>query len=222
MSNAVAKPTNGLTEREAKLVEVIIQAASEGRSITREQAGTAAGYEAGDGARVSAHRALKRPDVRKALMEGLRECAQVDAADAYAVLRHLASAGRSERVRADVALNLARMGGLDAPQGFGGGGGVAVQIVFRTDVGTLLTQPVVGHTQPIDVAYQSAPTHAPVEGMERADEADTPPPPPSPARAKATPRGSKTARVLPPTGQPRNSPPKNSGVRKARGKKADV
>lgn len=130
-----------LTEKEQRLIEAIVHAASRGATITREQAGTAAGYGRGEIARIQASRALQRPVVRAALMQALQEAAQVDVAGSLAVLRHLERKAKSERVRLDAALGGLRIGGLDAQQQANNGPGVAIQIVFKTDAGALLAQP---------------------------------------------------------------------------------
>lgn len=132
--------TAALTEKERRLVDVIVHASSRGTELTREQAGTAAGYGRGEVARVQASRALQRPHVRAALMDGLRECATIDAAASYGVLRHLGRKATSERVRLDAALAVARIGGLDQGTAPPPGPGVVLNLHLDPALATLLAQ----------------------------------------------------------------------------------
>lgn len=111
----VSSGPRGLTGKESQLVAIIVEAASQGRRLTREQAGTAAGYGRGETARVQASRALARKPVREALMDALREIAAVDAAGAYAVVQRLMTASKSDRVRLDAANLHLRVAGMDQP-----------------------------------------------------------------------------------------------------------
>ncbi len=105
-------PDRALTERENRLVTVICAAAMEGKSLTRQEAGEAAGFGSGESARVSASRALPRPAVRQALLAHLRETAEVGAPDAFAVLRHVAASPGSQRDRLLAARELLSLAGL--------------------------------------------------------------------------------------------------------------
>lgn len=200
-----------LTEKEQRLIEAIVHAASRGASVTREQAGTAAGYGRGEVARIQASRALQRPAVRAALTQALQEAAQVDAASSLAVLRHLERKAKSERVRLDAALGGLRIGGLDAQQAASGGQGVAIQIVFRTDAGALLAQPprAVPNVQIDQRPAQVEHALAEGEGGRKAKRAT---PPPGQARAGGAAPGVKNAARSPAAGSPaRRAPRKSSG-----------
>lgn len=153
-----------LTPRHIALIEAIAGAASRGNTISRELAGTAAGYAPGESARVAASRALALPHVRAALTKRLREMAQVDAASSLAVLRHLEMNAESERVRLDAALAGMRLGGLDAGDQQQTGAAVAVQIVFRTDAGTILTQAHSVPPQPQVISHVAEVEHSLAEG----------------------------------------------------------
>lgn len=203
-----------LTEKQQRLVTAIVEAASRGNHISREAAGTAAGYGKGDVARVSASRSLGLPAVRQALMVALRDAAQVDAAGSYATLRWLERRAPSHRVRLDASLAGLRVAGLDQGGQAQGGGGVAIQIVFRHVDGTTLAQPA----QVVDVQGVPAIDRSLVEGGAEAS-AITPRP-----RAQAKPSGgaSKTsARSLKP-GSTHDEAPKNSARKKSPGRKSRV
>ena len=139
MSTPAKKPRR-LTEKEARLVEVIVQAASRGVELTREQAGSAAGYGRGEVARVGAHRALARPEVRTALTEALRETASVDAAGAYAIVRHLARKASSDRVRLDAAVTGLRIGGVDMQSISPSGPSITLNLALPPNLTALVTQ----------------------------------------------------------------------------------
>lgn len=204
-----------LTPRHIALIEAIAGAASRGNTISRELAGTAAGYAPGESARVAASRALALPHVRAALTKRLREMAQVDAASSLAVLRHLEMNAESERVRLDAALAGMRLGGLDAGDQQQTGAAVAVQIVFRTDAGTILTQAhsvppqpqVISHVAEVEHSLaegdaQRQPSQAGGEGqpIQRAKRGGVGQKPTTPARRRA-------ARTIPP--QKSRAPQKN-------------
>jgi len=209
----VATGPDGLNHREHHLVEVIVQAASEGIELTREQAGTAAGYGEGETARTSASRALSRPEVRDVLMKRLREIAGVDASASYAVLRHVASRGRSERTRVDAALAVARIGGLDVPQVVGGGAGVVLNLQIGGQAGTLLAQRMAMVPQPLANQGIARGTQPLIEGS-LADQGQAPPTPLARSKAKPAPGGAKTGAQVPPTSTSRNSPPKTPRAKK--------
>ena len=138
-----------LTAKESRLVEVALQAASEGKILTRQSLGEAAGFGKGEGARVSASRALRRPAVRQALLQGLRETAQADVGDAYAVLRHVARSARSTRDRVVAAREVLSIAGVTGSEGGYTGPPVALQIVFRSpDAAALLQAAPVMHAIP--------------------------------------------------------------------------
>jgi hypothetical protein len=206
-------PIDGLTPKEAALVRVTVEAASDGIELTREQAGTLAGYGTGEVARASASRAFGRPEVRSALMKAMREVAGVDAAASYALLRHVSSRGRSERTRVDAALAVARIGGLDTPQVVGGGAGVVLNLQIGGGAGTLLAQRMAMVPQPLMQQGFSGGAQPLIEGM-RADQAEAPPAPPRPKAAAKRGVGGKTGASVPSTSPPRNSPPKTPRAKK--------
>lgn len=101
-----------LTDKEAALVAALVSSASEGKSLSRTEAGMLAGYGSGETARVSASRALSRPAVRAALVDGLKDAAVVDASAAYAALRHVTDKATSTRDRIAAARTTLEMAGL--------------------------------------------------------------------------------------------------------------
>jgi hypothetical protein len=203
----VAEPQGRLTPKQAALVEAIAGAASRGKTVSREQAGTAAGYGSGEVARVGASRALSSPAVRAALTRRMRELMQVDAA--LAVLRHLELNAKSERVQLDAALAGMRLGGLDAGDQGQTGAAVAVQIVFRTDAGTLLTQAQHMPPQPQVISHIPEAEHSLAEGEHAASQAEGVGGGVEPETAKQAPPSKTSARRSQPT-PPHNSPPKKS------------
>lgn len=213
----VAAEQHRLTDKEARLIEAITEASSQGKTLTREEAGTAAGYGSGDTARISATRALKRPHVRAALMVSLREAAQVDAAGSLAVLRHLERNARSERVQLDAAFGGMRIGGLDTQQQAYTGPGVVMQLVFKHGGGSLLTQPPAQPAKPQADQRHVRVTHSLAEGEggpQGADQGTDPTPRASTrGRAKAPP-GVEKSRAKSAAGVAARRPPKNSPARK--------
>lgn len=215
----VAGETSRLTPKQAALVEAIAGAASRGKTVSREQAGTAAGYGSGEVARVGASRALASPAVRAALTRRMRELMQVDAASSLAVLRHLEINAKSERVQLDAALAGMRLGGLDASDQGQTGAAVAVQIVFRTDAGTILTQAPHMPPQPQVISHVAEVERSLAEG-------DAAPQPSQAGGEVAVPEspkrggGSKTSARRSPPGRPHNSPPKKPRVKKKPGRKS--
>lgn len=142
--SAVARtdPTNRpLTSREKRLVELLVAAASEGRDLSRQELGEAAGYGSGESARVQTYRALARPRVRAAIIAALRDAAQADAPGAYGVLRHVARTARSTRDRVTAASRLLEVAGVVGGDRVATGPAVMVQIAFRTDAAELLRRP---------------------------------------------------------------------------------
>lgn len=222
MSSAVSRPSDpdrSLTPREAALVEVITRAASEGRDITREEAGRLAGYGGSDeSARVQASRALARPAVRNALVERIRELAQADVPFAYSVIRHVADKAKSTRDKLGAASKLLDVAGVTGGNGQVNGAGVAIQIVFRTDAGALLAQP-----QPVTLEGKADQgvkrvEHALAEGeVERkapARRSKRTPPPGQTQDAEARPGVKNRARP------PAAGSPARRGAKKSRGKKS--
>lgn len=136
----VTRQSRGLTANEARLVEVIAAAAEQGKTLSREEAGTLAGYGSGETARVSASRALAREPVRKALLERARDVIAMDALHAAAMLRHVRESGsRAQQLTASV--ETLKLTGLGAPDPGGMSGQmIAVQVVLPAELGTLLTQ----------------------------------------------------------------------------------
>lgn len=215
MSSAVSRssdPDRSLTTREAALVEIITRAASEGRDITREEAGRLAGYGGSDeSARVQASRALARPAVRQALMERIRELAQADVPFAYSVIRHVAAKAGSTRDKLGAASKLLDVAGVTGASGSAGGPGVAIQIVFRTDAGALLAQPprAVPNVQADQGVARVEHALAEGEGGRKAKRAT---PPPGQARAGGAAPGVKNAARSPTAGSPaRRAPGKSRG-----------
>lgn len=193
MRSAVAprdKPDLPLTTREAALVRILIDAASDGRSLTRGEAGKLAGYSGNDEtARVQASRALSKPKVRAALIDGIRDAAQVDVAAAYAVLRHVADRARSTRDRLGAASKHLDLAGLTGGPSLGMGAGVAVQIVFRSDAGALLVQSEQARPDAQAIRGVQAIDHGIAEGEDGGRQAR-----PQISRAKATARQRKAPR----------------------------
>ncbi|MCK8785225.1 hypothetical protein M0638_12600 [Roseomonas sp. NAR14] len=216
-----------LTEKEQRLVDAIVHAASRGASVTREQAGTAAGYGRGDVARIQASRALARPAVRAALTKALQEAAQIDAASSLAVLRHLERRATSERVRLDAALAGLRIGGLDQSAQQATGAGVTVQIVFRTDAGETLAQRMSDAANIVDsTATDESDTRleqARVTGPRRSGRGKAPPGGVAHAAAEEgrgveNPRAPVPSRVTRKSPAPKGQGGKNPGPRKPRKK----
>jgi hypothetical protein len=118
-----------LTPRQQRLVDIALAAGSEGRHLTRMQLGEAAGYGKGEVARTTAVRTLALPNVRAAIINGIREQAQGDAADAYATLRFVARKARSTRDRITAAKEVLGLAGVvgDAAHT---GPGVTIQFHF--------------------------------------------------------------------------------------------
>ncbi|MEO3472506.1 hypothetical protein AAFN86_11610 [Roseomonas sp. CAU 1739] len=139
--NPVARSpgATNLTPKEAALVRVMIESASEKKAFpTREQLGTLAGYGTGEVARTSACRALARPHVREAIQEGIREVAGVDVAAMYHVLRNAAVKAPSARDKITAASKVLDIAGLTGagPQG----PAVAIQVVFQHGGGSRLAR----------------------------------------------------------------------------------
>lgn len=101
-----------LTDREAKLVAVMVSCASEGRALSRLQAGELAGYGVGEVARVQASRALSRPHVKQAIFDALKDAAVMDAPANYAALRHVADKAVSTRDKIAAARTGLELAGL--------------------------------------------------------------------------------------------------------------
>jgi hypothetical protein len=110
-----------LTSKERALVNALVEAAADKKAIpSRETLGTLAGYGKGETARVSASRALRRPPVRNAIAQGIRENASVDVAAMYITLRNAGLRAPSARDRiaaASKVLDLAGLGGGTTPSG---------------------------------------------------------------------------------------------------------
>lgn len=212
-ATAVARTEQALSPKQRALVDAIAHAADEGIQLTREAAGTAAGYGSGEVARVAASRALALPHVKAALMTALRDTAQANAANALAMLRHLGRHSTSERVKLDASLTELRIAGLDQPEQAHQGAAVAVQIVFRTDAGTILTQAQHMPAQTQVISHIAEVEHSLAEGgaePSQAEGAGGGQPGPAPkrgGRSKTETRGS-------PPGHPPVAPPKKSRSKK--------
>lgn len=225
MSSAVTTPGTGerrLTPQERRLVEVIVEAASEGKALTRGEAGKLAGYGGTDeSARVQASRALARPEVRNALINGIREAAQSDVGSSYAVIRHLTDRAESGRVKLDAAREHLLIAGVRAADEGPRGPAVAIQVVFQHGGGARLAQltgqaveaQAISHVQPVE--------HSLAEGEGARARRSAPLPGGQPQAAEAPP-GVKKPRARPPAGPsspraPENPRGKNSGSGKSRG-----
>ena len=219
MSSSVSRPSDpgrSLTTREAALVEIITRAASEGRDITREEAGRLAGYGGSDeSARVQASRALSRPAVRNALVERIRELAQADVPFAYGVIRHVAAKAGSTRDKLGAASKLLDVAGVTGGNGQATGAGVAIQIVFRTDAGALLVQSEQARPERQAIPATAGVIHSLAEGEgERKAPARQAKRAPTPGQAQAAeaPRGVENRARKSPAGSPaRRAPRKSSG-----------
>jgi hypothetical protein len=135
-SSAVRRP---LATKQRALIDAIVTAAERGIELTREQAGTLAGYGKGESARVQASQTLALPHVREALIERMRSLAAMDAPAAMATLRHIRQTGSpNQRLTAAVeTLKLAGVGAVEAQQP----GNIMVQVVLPGELGALLAQP---------------------------------------------------------------------------------
>ncbi|MBW6397626.1 hypothetical protein KPL78_07210 [Roseomonas sp. HJA6] len=122
-----------LTERQQRLVDIALAAGSEGRHLTRQQLGEAAGFGKGEVARVTATRTLGLPHVRAALMEGIRETAQGDVADSYATLRFVARKARSTRDRVMAAREVLILAGVSGEPAYTGPA-VKIEIILKDPV----------------------------------------------------------------------------------------
>ena len=212
-ASSVTRSDLPLSPKQRALVDAIAHAADEGIQLTREAAGTAAGYGSGECARVAASRALALPHVKAALMVALRNTAQANAANALAMLRHLGRHSTSERVKLDASLTELRIAGLDQPEQAHQGAAVAVQIVFRTDAGTILTQAQHMHAQPQVISHVEEIEHSLAEGGAEPSQAEGVGGGDEPEAAKRG-GGSKTSARRSPPAPPRNSPPKKPRVKK--------
>jgi hypothetical protein len=121
------------TARQQRLVDVALAAESEGRHLTRQRLGVAAGFGKGEAARVTATRTphlAARPQRHRGRHPG---DSAGDAADAYATLRFVARKARATRDRVIAArevLGLARVAGEAAFTG----PAVQVHIVLKDPV----------------------------------------------------------------------------------------
>jgi len=203
MRNQRSNVTRGITDKERALVDAIVTAAESGAELTREEAGTLAGYGTGEVARVQASRALAREPVRNALVERMRELAVMDAPAALATLRHVRREGAlGHRLTAAVeTLKLAGIGQAEP----GGGGGIMVAFVgMPPDIAARLAQ----HAPRLPQVMEG---EAEPEGEDHRDEV---------AVAR---RGRRAPAATPPRGAPRAAAkrggggPKRPRARPARG-----
>lgn len=215
MSHAVAPPSErqrALTPKERMLVDVVAEAAGQGRELTNSQAGTLAGYGTGETARVAASRAFKRPEVRAALLNRVREVSQETVAAPFAVIRHLATASTSQRTRLEAATkHLAMAGMMDAEAG-ARGPAVAIQIVLQQGSGTRLAQVAerAGQAVVIEGVAEVERSLAEGEGEAKGRKArrSAPPPPGQPQAGEGHP-GVKTAARKSPAVRLTQRAPKN-------------
>ena len=86
-----------LTNKEARLIEAIFEGERNGTHLTLTEAGIRAGYTGGrESARVSASRALQRPEVQRALRQRVEAEFLVAAPSAFKALADLSVSGKSE------------------------------------------------------------------------------------------------------------------------------
>ena len=185
MPASVTGKDRRLTPHETRLVEVIAIAAEQGKTLTREEAGTLAGYGKGEVARAAASRSLGRPEVRRALIERAAEIIAADAPHAAAMLRHVRQTGSAgQRLSAATeTLKLTGMGQQDAPAS----GSVVVMLALPPEIATRLAQGRMPGPQVIDVEAESAGDTRPMEAGGAAEQPAKParkPRDPSPAPAK--------------------------------------
>jgi hypothetical protein len=140
-----------LTDKQRALVEAIVTAAEKGAELTREEAGTLAGYGTGDVARVQASRTLALPHVQDALRERLRGMAVLEAPAALMMLRHVRRTGRGMQ-QLTAGMKLLDIAGMSQPDaGAMSGQMIAVQVVLPGELGTLLTQGAAHHAQSLAI-----------------------------------------------------------------------
>jgi len=102
-----------LTENEARLVQVIIDGERSGESLSLTGAGLLAGYSGGrESARVSATRALQRPEVQRFLRHQLEMEILIAAPSAFKALADLSVNGKSEYVRSQAAAAILDRAGI--------------------------------------------------------------------------------------------------------------
>lgn len=134
-NNPADKP---LTERQQRLVEVLIAAAAEGKELSREEAGRLAGYGGTpECSRTSTYTALKQPNVRRALIEAAQIANQTQVPAYLAAVRHIAGKAKSTRDRlgaARLGMEMAGMVGQGATGAAVAGAGVRLQIVLTDPV----------------------------------------------------------------------------------------
>jgi hypothetical protein len=181
--------TRELTDKQRALIEAICHAAERGAEITREEAGTLAGYGQGDVARVQASRALALPYVQDELRQRMRTMALMDAPAALATLRHLRANGRGADRFASAAklLDIAGVTTGEAQQG----GMIAVQVVLPGDLGAILTQAAPRTAQVIDVEAESDGDNCRVEAVGGSRKVRDPSPRPAKPGRTAKGRGKK-------------------------------
>ena len=93
-----------LTENEARLVQVIIDGERSGDSLSLTEAGLRAGYTGGrESARVSATRAIQRPEVQRILRQRVEAEILIAAPAAFKALADLSANAKSEYVRSQAA-----------------------------------------------------------------------------------------------------------------------
>lgn len=127
-----------LTERERKLVDALLSAASTCQKLSIAEAARLAGYAPGDSGRVTAHAALRRPAVRQAILAGIPAVAGGDAIHSYFELRKLVSKGRNERERLAairLQMSIAGIAGVNGGEQPFNGPAVAIQFVLPPGIG---------------------------------------------------------------------------------------
>lgn len=134
-NNPADKP---LTERQQRLVEVLIAAAAEGKELSREEAGRLAGFGGTpECSRTSTYAALKQPNVRRALIEAAQIANQTQVPAYLAAVRHIAGRAKSTRDRLGAARLGMEMAGIVGPGTAGAavaGAGIRMQIVLTDPV----------------------------------------------------------------------------------------
>ena len=103
-----------LTENESRLVEIILDGERSCEALSLTEAGLKAGCTGGrESARVSATRALQRPEVQRFLRQRLEAEMLIAAPSAFKALADLSVNGKSEYVRSQAAAAILDRAGID-------------------------------------------------------------------------------------------------------------
>jgi hypothetical protein len=163
--NNPAKQQPRLTDKQKRLADLWMKAKVEGANFTTADLAEAAGYQGTKEALyVSASRTLALPYVREYLHSKARDHLRDGAVDVAITLRALSTGAQSERVRADTAARLAAGLGLIDGERPDSGPGVAIQIVFQTQAGAVLAQPIGAVIEGQANQGIDAPAHSLAEG----------------------------------------------------------